>query len=150
MSTTRDRTENIVQDSTLSEKLNLANAVYVERSFFDLYRFSAAKSNKNIRWNDFLFSVSNAKTFFFNGDSIKVYEVDWMNDSLGYPEFSNSILFSKKYGVLFKTFRRMGKEWYRWRLVELKCADGKSLSLDEFTKALTRDPEFFPQPTKHL
>jgi len=150
VSTTIHRDEAIVEVSVSSTaKIKLTDSAYIDKSFLDSDSLLLAPVRKNVRWQGFLVTVTNSKNFMLNGENLKVYLIEWMNEDLGYPEFSNSVLYCKRYGMLFKSFRKMGKEWYRWRLIDTNCGQkNSSAQLSDFTNMLVKDPAFFPQPAK--
>lgn len=146
ISTTYNSMEYDFEETKYSiSKMNLTNSVYVERYSLDsvVNILSDSIDNQSFFIHKVSFQKTVSRKHFFLNDSIDVYKIYWNKENTDYDDFSSFILYTKKYGVVYKFFRKQGKEFFRWRLLSIKNSDGKIISLNDFTKNLLNDTILF-------
>jgi len=149
ISTSYIENESVFQDTIFSDsKLNLAESIYIERYFLDsnLNTFPNSNYRKSFSTKEIVFQNTASRKYFFQNDTINVYKIYWNKDATEYNDFSSFILYTKEYGIVYKSFRKKGKEFFKWRLLNIKYPENQLPALNDFTYALLKDTLFFEKP----
>jgi len=134
-----------IDTACVDSALNLADSVYVGKDTLDSILSADLNINhaENFSVNQIVFQNTSFGKYFFSGDTINVYKIYWSKDDTEYNDFSSFFLYTKQYGVVYKSFRKRGKEFFRWQLLDLKYHGQKSISFKDFTNALLKDTMLF-------
>ncbi|WP_089897953.1 hypothetical protein [Chitinophaga arvensicola] len=143
--TTHKKTEYDFVDAFSAPNLSLADSICVEKCFLDsaINSLSDSINNQSFIVNKIVFKKAVSRNYFFLNDSIDVHKIYWNKENTEYGDFSSFILYTKKYGVIYKFFRKKGKDFFRWRLLSIKYNGNKAISLNAFTNTLLNDTILF-------
>jgi hypothetical protein len=118
------------------EKRILDSAINVSQATFR----SSAFSLQEIAFRGV--AVENA---LFNGKNVKVYKLYWIMENTPYNDFSSFILYTEEYGIVFRFYRKSGKEFFKARLKEMHGIN-EVRQMDAFTNDLMRNTNLIEAP----
>lgn len=145
VSTNYSKIEISLEDTLYSDSmLNLAPAIYIEKYLLDSVATSV-DYNRSFTLNNIDFQKTFFQKLMFQNDTIELYKIYWNKDSTDFNDYSSFILYTKQYGIVYKTFRTKGKEFYRYRLRTIMCENHQIISFDDFTNKLLDDTIIFPK-----
>ena len=126
-------------EKTTSDKIKLTDSIQINKysidSLIDNTNFTTDGQNYIVSSFGFNCEKINA-SLEFDSKKITVYKITWINETANVREYSNTFLYAKDYGIIYKSYNQGYKTYITYRLVNYKIGENALVNLDDFTKSI--------------